>query len=250
MPAATRTLKILQLLGKKTGPVRATTISRELNIPRSSVYHLLAVMQSEGFIAHFPEEQLFGLSDAAFDVSFSYLREPQLVRLAEPLIKKLAETVRHSVHLTVLQGRGVLCLLNEQSHDLRDDRWKPGTILPANLTPAGRAILAELSCDSAHGTSLNRVGQGMTTAPGPRRGLEMKEQHECGYVIENNNSVNGAVYVSSCVFDRSSAPIAALTVNLHRSAYLPEDWPRIGRTVRRAANELTLRLGGIPQTRK
>ena len=57
VPAADQTLAILAHLAAQRGPVPAATIAQALALPRSTVYHLLAVMQERGFVVHLPEER-------------------------------------------------------------------------------------------------------------------------------------------------------------------------------------------------
>ena len=49
VPAAENTLRILKLLASKRGPMAASSIATSLGLPRSSVYHLLGVMEANGF---------------------------------------------------------------------------------------------------------------------------------------------------------------------------------------------------------
>ena len=52
VPAADQTLRILSFLGRQRGPVAARTIATQLEIPRSSAYHLLATLEEHGFVDH------------------------------------------------------------------------------------------------------------------------------------------------------------------------------------------------------
>ena len=55
VPAAENTLRILKLLASKRGPMAASNIATALGLPRSSVYHLLGVMEENGFVLHLHE---------------------------------------------------------------------------------------------------------------------------------------------------------------------------------------------------
>ena len=48
VPAAENTLRILKLLASRRGPMAASNIATALGLPRSSVYHLLGVMEANG----------------------------------------------------------------------------------------------------------------------------------------------------------------------------------------------------------
>lgn len=51
-PAAGHALAVLRLLAQHAEPLPAAMIARELGLPRSSTYHLLAVLREAGFVAH------------------------------------------------------------------------------------------------------------------------------------------------------------------------------------------------------
>jgi len=85
VPAAENTLRILKLLASKRGPMAASNIATALGLPRSSVYHLLGVMEANGFVLHLHEEQRYGLGISAFELSSAYSRQEPLSRLGRPL---------------------------------------------------------------------------------------------------------------------------------------------------------------------
>lgn len=60
IPAARNTLAVLRYLAGRSGPVRASTLARDLGMPRSSVYQLVRVMMDEGFVVHYPEDRPTG----------------------------------------------------------------------------------------------------------------------------------------------------------------------------------------------
>ncbi|WP_212846866.1 helix-turn-helix domain-containing protein [Actinoplanes ianthinogenes] len=51
-PAAHHTLRILGYLAAQRGPVPAATVTAALELPRSTVYRLLGVMEQHGFVIH------------------------------------------------------------------------------------------------------------------------------------------------------------------------------------------------------
>ena len=84
-PAVGRALNVLMALAARAGPVSATTLARELSIPRSTVYHLLEVLVEHHFVVHLPEQRRFGLGVAAFEVGSAYMRHEPLELLARPV---------------------------------------------------------------------------------------------------------------------------------------------------------------------
>src|SRR6478735_10743859 len=54
-PAAANALDVLEHLSRHAEPVPAASIARDLGLPRSSVYHLLKVLHSRGYVTHYVE---------------------------------------------------------------------------------------------------------------------------------------------------------------------------------------------------
>ena len=57
VPAARNVLAILRLLSTIDVPISASRIRSELDLPRSSTYHLLNEMVESGFVVHIEENQ-------------------------------------------------------------------------------------------------------------------------------------------------------------------------------------------------
>src|SRR3982750_1137392 len=123
VPAARQTLALLQGLARQPGAVPAAALARELGLPRSTTYHLLAELVAAGFVVHLPEERRCGLGVSAFEVGSAYSRQEPLARLARPVLARLVDAVGHSAHLAVLPGREGLYVVGPRA----PGRPPPGT---------------------------------------------------------------------------------------------------------------------------
>ena len=115
VPAARQTLALLQALARQPGPVPAAALARDLGLPRSTTYHLLAELIAAGFVVHLPEERRYGLGVSAFEIGSAYSRQEPLARLARPVLARLVDAVGHSAHLAVLHGREVLYVVEQRA---------------------------------------------------------------------------------------------------------------------------------------
>ena len=115
VPAADNALRILSHLAAQRGPVPASSIATALDLPRSSVYHLLTVLTERGFALHLPEEKRYGLGIAAFELSTGFSRQEPLSRVGQPLLAGLVDRLGESGHLAVLHGRDVLYIAEERA---------------------------------------------------------------------------------------------------------------------------------------
>lgn len=170
VPAAENTLRILKLLSSRKGPITAAAIASALDLPRSSVYHLLAVMEQNGFVLHLPEEKKYGLGIGVFELSSAYSRQEPLSRLGRPLLAALVDRIGESAHLAVLHGRDVLYVVEERAKNRPSLVTDVGVRLPGHLTASGRAILAALPVRAESALPMSSTGRKMLPVRcGPRR---------------------------------------------------------------------------------
>lgn len=248
VPAAERTLAILRHLAAQPRPVSAAAVARALSLPRSTTYHLLAVLQEAGFVTHLPEERRYGLGVAAFEIGSAYLRHEGLERLSRPLLTRLVDQTGETGHLGVLDGREVLYLLKEQP------RWpvplvtEVGVRLPAHLTASGRSLLCHLPRAQLHALYPPRAVLSDRTGRGPRdlAGLRarLKEERERGWSSEDGEVVDDYASVAAAAFDHTGRPAAAIAVTFRRDDRPPATWADLAASVMAAAGLLTGRLGG------
>lgn len=243
VPAATRTVAVLRALARHARPVGAAQLARELDLPRSSVYHLLAVLEREGFVVHLPEEHRYGLGVAAFEVGSAYLRQDGLERLARPLLRDLVDAVGGTVHLGVLDGRDVLYLGKEPGTEPAVLVTEVGVRLPAHLTASGRALLAH--DDAAQLTArfgglrelADRTGRGPHRLADLRRVLTADRDR--GWSREDGEVTEGIGSIAAAAFDHVRRAVASIGVTARPA---PSD--DVAEVVVVTAARLTSRLGG------
>lgn len=144
VPAAANTLAILQVLTAADVPMSAARITQETGLPRSTVYHLLSVMEQAGFVVHLAEEQAYGLGVAAYEMASSYSRQQPLVRVGRRYAVALAMQVGGSTHISRLSGSEVVYLLEERAPDAVRLLTDVGVRLDAYRTASGKAMMAFL----------------------------------------------------------------------------------------------------------
>ncbi|MBB5155214.1 IclR family transcriptional regulator [Saccharopolyspora phatthalungensis] len=254
VPALRRGLAILRVLAGRAGPVSAGVIARDLNLPRSTTYHLLAELVGAGFVTHLPEERRYGLGMAAFELGSAYLRHDPLERLAGPLLRRLVDQVGHTAHLGVLHGGESLYLIKERPSQPQTLVTDVGVRLPAQLTASGRAMLAHLP--AAHVRALlpsserfvRRTDRGPRNLPELRRLLAAERRR--GWAVEDGFVTAGFASVAGAVFDHGARPIAAISVTFRHFCDTPDgtpcdqSWPDLADQVHHTAAELTTRISG------
>lgn len=242
MPAADQTLRILRHLARRPAPIAATALARELGIPRSTVYHLLATLEQHGFVVHLPQERRWALGTSAFELAGGYARQEPLARLGRPILAALADRVGESAHLAVMSGRDVLYIVEERAARRPALVTDVGVRLPAHLTATGRAMLSALP--RAQVRALYPDARAFTdrTGRGPVKPSELREVlrrvRQAGLATEDGEVTPGFRSVAAAVHDHAGWPIAAVAVT-----WEGERQASPAAEVQKAARMLHARLG-------
>jgi DNA-binding IclR family transcriptional regulator len=253
VPALRRGLAVLRLLATRAGPVTAGYLARELGLPRSTTYHLLAELTQAGFVTHLPEDRRYGLGPAAFELGSAYLRHDPIERLARPILRSLIARTGHTAHLGILHGRETLYFLREQPpHPHPTVVTDVGVRLPATLPASGRAMLGLLPAAQVRAlfptrdSFVNRTGRGPGHLPDLRRLLA--EGRRRGWAVEDGYVTPGFASVAAPVVDHRGHPIAAVSTTFRHECEpeCGETWPDLAEQTHRAADDLSTRLGGSP----
>jgi len=247
-PAASAALAVLRLLARHTEPVPASAIARDLGLPRSSVYHLLTVLQEQGFVAHLADERRFGLGVAAFELGSAYTRQAPLQRLARQPLLRLVDLTGHNAHLAVLHGRDVLYVIEERAPGRPPLVTDVGVRLPSQLTASGLAMLASLPLQQVRAlfpsrdAFVQRHGVGPTTLPALRTALSRVRQD--GFASENGTVTPDFASVAAPVLDHVGHPVAGIAVTYPAAEVTPDLRQGIVDEVVRTAKDLTRRVRG------
>ncbi len=250
VPAATRALAALRVLAAAPGPMTASALARELGVPRSSTYHLLAAMAAEGFVVHYPEEERWGLGVAAFEIGAAYLRHEPLERLGRPVVVRLADQAARIqpvvAHLGVLLGRETVYLVREGTPVPVTVLVEVGVRLPASLTASGRAMLAGLPAAQVRvlfGSRewlVDRTGRGPLTPSALTRLLAA--ERASGWAQEDGFIVDGFSSVAAAALDHDGRPVASLGLTFRSDRADDAQRTALAGLAVRAARELTRRL--------
>ncbi|WP_334123002.1 IclR family transcriptional regulator [Glutamicibacter sp.] len=249
VPAADNTLRILRLLASRKNPTPAAMIASLLQLPRSSVYQLLTVMNERGFVTHYPEDKSYGLGIAAFELSSAYTRQEPLARLGAPLIAQLVDKVGESAHLAILHGSDVLYIVEERAKGRPSLVTDVGVRLPSHLTASGRAILAALPKSQVRALYPNaasftdRVEQSSITSYSQLR-RELEQCTQRGYAVERGDVTEDFHSLAVEIRDANDWPVAAVAVTFLAEKVPEERRDLLRAHIRSTATALTSRIQG------
>lgn len=247
VPAAEHALAILSYLAGQPSPVAAAHIARELELPRSTTYHLLNTMVDARFVAHYPEQRAYGLGVTAYELGSGYMRQAPLQRLARRPMATLADDCGFSAHLSVLMGRDVVYVIEERAPRQPLLITDVGVRLPAQSNASGRSMLSRLPAPQVRALYADRsifvnAPEGSATSLSALQ-RQLIDIRRAGYASENGEVTAGLSSVAMPVVDRTGHPLAAVAVTYPSDAGEATQ-AEVLRHVRATVALLTRRLGG------
>nr|WP_242522198.1 IclR family transcriptional regulator [Microbacterium esteraromaticum] len=235
-------MRVLRHLARRPAPVAASSLARDLGIPRSTIYHLLGTLETHGFVVHLPQERRWGLGTSAFELAGGYARQEPLARLGRPVIAALADQVGESAHLAVMSGRDVLYIVEERAARRPALVTDVGVRLPAHLTATGRAMLSMLPQSQVRALYPDAAAFTDRTGHGPARPSELREvlreARTTGIASEDGEVTPEFRSVAVAVRDHAGWPAAAVAVTWEQRRD-----PKAADAVRAAARTLEKHLG-------
>lgn len=140
--AVDNALQLLQLL-RDGGTLRLKDAAAELGVAPSTAHRLLAMLVYRGFAVQ--DETRRYVPGPAMGVGPAGLSWTRLLRsLAQPHMELLSAQLNETVNLMVRVGTKVRFLATVEGNNVLRVGDRQGTVLPANKTSGGKAILAEL----------------------------------------------------------------------------------------------------------
>jgi DNA-binding IclR family transcriptional regulator len=119
----------------------AAATARELGINRTTLIRLLHTLEHERMIESIDDGASWQLGPGMIALAADALKSRDVVRLAQPVMARLAAELGLSSHLGVLDGREIIYLLRETPNSHLVSNVREGSRLPAHATTVGRILL-------------------------------------------------------------------------------------------------------------
>ncbi|MEO3891222.1 helix-turn-helix domain-containing protein [Nonomuraea sp. B5E05] len=168
-----RGLRLLRLLADGRNGRTPTELSAELSLSRPVVYRLLTTLMKEGFVRRDADGRVhlgFGVLVLAQAV------QPLLRAAAMPALRRLAEEVGATAHLTVAEGDdGLAVAVVEPSWTDMHVAYREGSRHPLAKGAAGRAILGLREGGDDYFVTEGQLQEGARGVAAPVTGLPWLE---------------------------------------------------------------------------
>ena len=246
VPAVARAARLLEVLAASGEPVTLASLTRHLDLPKSTVHGLCTTLVQTGLVTR-SDSGAYHLGLRIMDLAHAFLARTDLTAEFVRLLGRLAPLSEESIVLSVLDGADIVYVACRNGTRPFGFNFRIGMRLPANCTASGKALLASLPPERVAGLARERTFYALTrrsiTELGPlqRKLAQVRRQ---GYATDDEETREGMVCFGAPVYGAAgggalaavgiSMPKAALTDPLARAAI---------DTVKTLAAELSTRLG-------
>jgi IclR family acetate operon transcriptional repressor len=246
VPILERALIILEALAKAPRGMGISELSRELGMPKNSVFRILTTLYSSGYLQRDDEGRIYSLSRKILALGYEALDELSLVDKSLDVMRELRDETGETVLVGTLVGdHGVVLELVPSSQPIKflvdvGARFPLHTAAPAKVM---LAFLPERDLEAQVKRIVFRkfTPSTITSAVSFRRVLD--EVRASGMAFDREEEMESLHCVASPIFDHRGYPVAAIWITGPSYRFREEDFSRLGRKVRQAAERVSARFG-------
>jgi DNA-binding IclR family transcriptional regulator len=142
-PAVERTIQLLRLMGERPQGLSTQELADITHTPRATLYRILGVLTVHGFVQQAEEGGArYQLGPAVAKLGRQAPQPRNFVALAQPLMERLAQTVRETVKLVVVDGLEALTVAVVDTGLEARVTSRIGTRMPLYVGASQRLLLA------------------------------------------------------------------------------------------------------------
>jgi DNA-binding IclR family transcriptional regulator len=239
-----RAAAILEILARD-GEAGVTEVAHELGVHKSTASRLLAALDRRELVAQDTARGKFRLGMGLVRLAGAASRRLDVVQESRPVCRALAQEVGETVNLAILSGRDALYLDQVAGPAALSPHNWAGQRISLHATSDGKVLLAYLPAAEILEhlvLPLERFTEHTVTTL-PEFGRVLARVRERGYATAVDELEDGLTAVAAPVRNPEGAVLASISASGPSFRIPPERIGTVAESVRRAAAEVSHRLG-------
>jgi DNA-binding IclR family transcriptional regulator len=242
-----RAINILEFIGKQTtGEAGLPELSAAMKLHKTTTHRIAHVLESRGLLRRGLDSNRYRLGLRLYDLGCQALDHVNIRDEARPLMTRVAFEVGETVHLALLDRAEVLYIERVEAQRSLTMGSKLGARNPVYCTALGKAILAfstETETDQTLASCRMeaRTRNTITNVLAFKR--ELERIRDRGFAIDDEEIEEGIRCVAAPILNASNRAVAAVSVSGPSSRITPDRFQLIGKTMMKAAKDLSMRIG-------
>lgn len=209
-PALEKGLDILELLAREGEVMTTSQIANKLGRSVSELFRMVLTLEARGYIGLVGGREGYGLTNKMFSLGLAQTPTRNLIELALPQMKELAEAIGQSCHLTVASNEQIVVVARIESPRDLGFSVRVGYRRPLVESTSG-ILLVGLLPEKERELALERLAMVADSKLMENFRQRIQKASENRYVQIPSDFVDGVVDLSSPIFNNKGI-VAALTV--------------------------------------
>jgi DNA-binding IclR family transcriptional regulator len=229
-------------------PRTLTGLSKELGISSSTVFRLLATLESHNYVVKDDNSGEYRLGLACLELARAYYDANDIRKNASPFLEDLRDATSETVHLGILDEMNVVYLEKLPGlHAIGLMSSRVGGRAPAYCTGLGKALLSHINFEEIRAYYQQdglRSYTERTIVKLDRLGKHLTSVKKRGYALDQGEHEDEVRCVAAPIFDISGNVVAAISVSGPAGRLEPlEEKKDLIRTTIEVSQEISRRLG-------
>jgi IclR family transcriptional regulator, acetate operon repressor len=245
--ALDRGLALLEIIAQADG-LSLTSIAQRAGIAPSTAHRILVTLKAAGFVQCDEARGGYLIGVKAFKIGSSFLRNRKLVDVSRGVMRDLMTASGETANLGIENDGSVVFISQLESHHAIRAFHRPGARGPLHASSLGKAILAWLPEPEVtkllHRIGLPKLTERTIIAPEVLL-ADLALIRRRGWAVDDEERADGLRCAGAPVFNEHAEVIGALSVSGPTIRMTDERLGELGPLVKRAAADLTDRVGGM-----
>jgi IclR family acetate operon transcriptional repressor len=248
--ALDRGLTLLEILAEEDG-LTLSELGRRSGVSASTAHRILLTLESHAYVQHDMERGIWLVGVGAFKTGSAFLRNRRVASMGRTTMHGLMEASGETVNLGIEDNGEVVFISQVESHDTLRAFFRAGSRGAMHASGVGKALLAEFPEHRVRQIcALRRLERftDQTITDLARFLRELAEGRRRGWALDDEERSLGMRCVAAPIFNEHAEAIAGVSISGPSVRVTSRRLEDYGPMVRRAADEITLSIGGrLPQ---
>ena len=244
-------LDALEAFEKSPSDLTLTELSTLMRESPTVVFRILKTLEQRGYIQQDPASKRYCLALRVWEMGCKAASRVGLTDLVRPALRWLTRVTGETSYLGVVRGTDLIYVdVVEGSEPLRVYA-EPGFRVPLYLTASGKAILAYRAPDlfrQVVAAGMKRLTP-LSITSARRLRERLTEIRRTRVSINRGERREDIAAVAAPIFNRMGECVAAIGVSGPSSRFEAERFERVAESVRKAADDISAKLGHHPAPR-
>jgi IclR family acetate operon transcriptional repressor len=243
--ALERGLNLLAIIAEADG-LSLTSIAQRAGIAPSSAHRILNTLKAGGFVKD-DDQGHYLIGVQAFRTGSAFLRNRKMVDVGRSTMRHLMEASGETVNMGIDNDGYVVFISQIESHQSIRAFHRPGARGPMHASSLGKAMMAALTNESLaqrlHHVGMPRFTKHTIVDPDALM-ADLETVRKRGWAIDDQEQAEGLRCVGAAVYNEYGEVMGAISISGPTVRVTEERLGELGPMVKRAAMEITDRVGG------